>query len=591
MSKLSLRSKLILSYTFFILMPVLFIGLRCYQVSEEKILEIAQRNVHEIIIKNNEILDAELLKIKESGMLIGRDMRLYDYLLHEEENLNDNALKADRAVTGIIKNYFPPASEVYSAQIVTRRFVYGDNTSLFNPEEFRQSSLYDIAKEGNGTLVWIPPYDFVFKFGFFRYDAIRNNRVVFSAVSQLNPFTSVYGSDIRSLPADVEPPTLVVNIRAEMLQEKFKGSIPVKGVDLYIADAKGELIFFDGIKQDYAPFWLDAIMNSGSPTGTLNFDEKRLSLCYDTSRITGWVSVAVMPIGYLMGDTLRSLAGSITFVTLLFIVIALGVAVLFSGKIAKPVKKLVYAMREMESGNLDINITETNKDEFGYLLEQFNDMNKSINLLIEENYAVQLREKEMEINALNLQVNPHFLYNTLSVINYTALENGQNATSDMIMCLCTMLSYTFRNKNETGLLKEELSWLDSYIKVMQFRFEGKFTVSYDIDEALMNCEVPKLFLQPFVENAIIHGFKYTDSGGLLLVSGVIKENNCVFTVQDNGIGLERDITVGENSAIGISNVDKRIKLMYGATYGITVTSEKGAGVKVDITFPMRSVVQ
>ncbi|GJM69152.1 hypothetical protein HMSSN036_13680 [Paenibacillus macerans] len=198
---------------------------------------------------------------------------------------------------------------------------------------------------------------------------------------------------------------------------------------------------------------------------------------------------------------------SYTFYLALFLLIfSLLLALMFANSITRPIHQLLRAIKKTGEGEFDTRVPVESYNEMGLLIHKFNQMNAKIKNLIEENYKVKLREKETQIMSLNIQLNPHFLYNTLNIMNWTALENDQKELSRMIVSLSAMLQYTSENSRDTGDLAEDLNWLRHYLFLTNERFEGKFTVTYDISPELYSYQVPKLFLQPFVENAIVHGF-------------------------------------------------------------------------------------
>lgn len=192
--------------------------------------------------------------------------------------------------------------------------------------------------------------------------------------------------------------------------------------------------------------------------------------------------------------------------------------------------------------------------------------------------------------ALNLQLDPHFMYNTLNVINLISVENGQDEISEMIVSLSKMLKYTVKATSDLVPFKGDWEYLQSYILIMTKRFEGHFHVDTDIDPLLFTYGVPKFFLQPFVENAFVHAFHGTRSGGILTITGRMDDKGCrVFEVTDNGSGISNEIMeriLSDNDAsVGIQNVNKRIKIMYGELYGVSFETILGKGTTVTIRLP------
>lgn len=329
--------------------------------------------------------------------------------------------------------------------------------------------------------------------------------------------------------------------------------------------------------------WLKNAITSEQGTKMVNVKGRSILLVYEAMKTTGWVSYIAIP----MEDVLGHLSTIRTY-TLFFLgfmmLIAVILAYLLSVYISKPITDMKQAMKVMEKGHFDIRIPERGYDELGDLVIRFNQMNEKIKDLIEENYKSRLRAKESELMALNLQLNPHFLYNTLTTMYWIALEHKQQELGRLIISLAEMLQITTRNKNETWSLETDLNWLEKYIYIMQNRFENKFTVEYDIDPILLQMEVPKLFLQPFVENSIIHGFAEMESGGRIKITAWIEKQLVCFKVEDNGLGIQKDhirrIQAGEIRSTGIKNVDRRVRLLYGMEYGVALHSPEDKGTFV-----------
>lgn len=160
----------------------------------------------------------------------------------------------------------------------------------------------------------------------------------------------------------------------------------------------------------------------------------------------------------------------------------------------------------------------------------------------------------------------------------------------MLVCLSNMLHYTSRKEWGAVHLSEEIEWMKNYFYIMTVRFEEKFTVSYEIDSMLYDYKVPRLLFQPFVENAILHGFDQTESGGLIRIRGWVDDGTRYFEVADNGRGMSSDavnaILYRESSSIGIKNTIARIRMTYGEEYGVVISSKPGFGTKVTITLPL-----
>ena len=232
---------------------------------------------------------------------------------------------------------------------------------------------------------------------------------------------------------------------------------------------------------------------------------------------------------------------------------------------------------------------------------------KELELAIINKYSRQLLYIQAQIDALQTQINPHFLYNTLEEIRGLALIKDENDIASMTEALALMFRYSISQDNKNVTFEQELRNLENYILIQKFRFSDKFTLRYELDksdEALMNYRLPKLTIQPIVENAIQHGLNTMDEGGLITIKAVPTQNRLLIRISDNGIGMSADlleqlnhklensaaedsqISTVEKTGIALINVNLRIKLTYGVQYGLFVSSTPNVGTTVEISLPL-----
>ena len=247
-------------------------------------------------------------------------------------------------------------------------------------------------------------------------------------------------------------------------------------------------------------------------------------------------------------------------------------------------------MARLGDGEFMIHLPEAKNDEFGFLARRFNEMDERIHALIVENYEIKLREKEAQIMALNLQLNPHFLYNTLSTISWMAVDAGQSDIVEAISHLSNMLQQSFRNKCDTCTVEEDLNWLRDYLYIMNLRFENRFTVDIRMDPGLIQTRIPRSMFQPVLENTIVHGFEDMDAGGKILLEGRIENDGFrVFRIKDNGSGFEpgrvEAVLNVEADGVGLSNLNHRLQILYKDRYTLKIHTAIGRGTEVIIRLP------
>ncbi|MFC5529862.1 cache domain-containing sensor histidine kinase [Cohnella yongneupensis] len=273
----------------------------------------------------------------------------------------------------------------------------------------------------------------------------------------------------------------------------------------------------------------------------------------------------------------------------------------FSGKLSASIRKVVKAMRIASQGALTVQVEHASKDEISAIAFNFNKMMTTVNDLMAEVKDTGEKRKEAEIRALEAQINPHFLYNSLDSINWLAIEKDEHQISEMLKGLAQILRYSIKDSNKPVSVREELEWMDRYVFLQLHRFRSSFVCTVDKDEQALDCVMPKLILQPFIENAIIHGFSGVKQGGRLHIGIRMlteHERAIEITIEDNGNGMDEaklaglqagsvaDGGAGGGTGIGIRNVIDRLRMYYGDAASCHIHSRPGQGTTVRIIVPM-----
>ncbi|MFC5649427.1 sensor histidine kinase [Paenibacillus solisilvae] len=590
---MTFKARLLMSYMILIALPLLVLSTLFYKTSLKVVTEQAQKNVYAIVQKNNEVIDTKLGVVDQSSRALFVDKDLFQIFSKLSPDKEEELVAADRQISAILSKYFSQNEDVYAYQLWTSYFSFGTSRALPQGDP-TLSKIYKEAELAAGKMVWYPTYDFIDMFE--QPWLTKGNiefRYLFSATRLLN-FSHLEDSTLVKLNPDVERPVLTISYKSTVLDELFEKSIPT-GSRYLVLDPNDIVVAGSDevqITKSYKKQWIDAFRKTGSGTQRMKLDGENMIVCYDRSELTGWMSIVITPESALVS----SLVPVIRTSTILIALILIGVAFLFAyfilGRITGPIKKLLGAMRSVGEGDFQTRVEVGRNDEFGILLQRFNRMNDRIHLLVKENYEIKLKEKEAEIHALNMQMNPHFLYNTLNIMNWTAIENNQKELSKMLVCLSNMLHYTSRKEWGAVHLSEEIEWMKNYFYIMTARFEGKFTVRYEIDPVLYDVKLPRLLFQPFVENAILHGFNQLEDGGLITIRGWTENESRYFEIRDNGRGISEEtiqaILFKEPSSVGIKNTISRIQMAYGDSYGVHIHSSAGLGTRVVIHLPAKT---
>ncbi len=320
-----------------------------------------------------------------------------------------------------------------------------------------------------------------------------------------------------------------------------------------------------------------------------------------------WTIVSTTPSQDLNVELTQTKRYLLIVVTILIIVSAL-IALIVSRTISSPLARLVRQMEQVENGNFRGMVNVTSYEEINGLVASFNHMVRRVEELIERVKLSSVSEKNAELHALQSQVNPHFLYNTLDMIYWMLDEKGNDRLGEVVLSLSQMFRYSshWEGKAEV-MLREEVEQIRHYLTIIQMRLEDRLTVEIRIDERWMDLIVPKMLLQPVIENAVKHGLEANRGQGLLVVEAVPDEQYLNIHVSDNGAGmtaetlynLHRSLLVPENEpqdeaavaargrqGIGMQNVHQRLKYMFGDEYGIGIESKPGEGTRVTLRLPL-----
>jgi two-component system sensor histidine kinase YesM len=586
---MTFKARLLLSYLILIALPLLVLSTIFYRTSLNVVTEQAQKNVYAVVQKNNDVINTKLGIADQNSRSLFVDKDLFQIFNNLNPEAAEELVAADRKVTAILSKYFSQNEDVYAAQLWTSYYSFG---LLAMPQgDPAQSQIYKAAEQAAGKMVWYPTYDFIKMFDQpWLKDGTFDYRYLFTATRLLN-FSHLEDSTLVKLKPNVERPVLTISYKSTVLDELFEKSIPA-GSTYMVLDPDDVVVASSDKSQvtgTYKQDWVGAFRAQGSGTTRLRLNGANQIVVFDRSAVTGWLSIVITPESALVG----SLVPVIRTSTLVSALALGGVALLFAyfilGHVTVPIKKLISAMRSVGEGDFQKQVEVDRNDEFGLLSQRFNRMNDRIQLLVKENYEIKLKEKEAEIHALNMQMNPHFLYNTLNIMNWTAIENNQKELSKMLVCLSGMLHYTSRKDWGAVSLSDELEWMRNYFYIMSARFEGKFSVTYEIEPSLYEGKLPRLLFQPFVENAILHGFSGLEEGGLIAIRGWTEGDSRYFQIRDNGRGISKDgidaILYKESASVGIKNTISRIQLAYGEAYGIRIQSALGEGTSVTVQLP------
>ena len=375
-----------------------------------------------------------------------------------------------------------------------------------------------------------------------------------------------------------------------------QNTIGTKGY-AFILDEYGNIVYHPQQQQLYNELQtenIDLVMKSDSDTVLTGTGRKDKLYSISRSNKTGWTVVGCMSVEELLQKSYEAQRSYVLIAAVLMIV-----ALLFSRQIARsftyPIQRLRDSMKKVQEGNFsgaDVEIESEN--EIGSLTRSFNVMTHRIQELMEQNVRDQEAKRKSEVKALQSQINPHFLYNTLDSIIWMAEGKKNEEVVLMTASLARLLRQSISNEDEVVPVSQEVEYARGYLTIQKMRYKDKLEFEISVDPSILNIPLIKLVLQPVIENAIYHGLKYKESKGLLQVKGFMKDGKAVLQVIDNGVGMDEETLAHiydrhkvnyHSNGVGVYNVQKRLQLYYGSEYGITYESKKGEGTTATITIP------
>lgn len=479
-----------------------------------------------------------------------------------------------QSVDGYINSVHVLSSGNGSEDLAFHYSVY--NTFFNNEEKFEELVEYGTLDKENKNLMLIPPHTTAYYYG--------NQERVFTVAR--NYF------DLRG-PVGKTPYVATIFLDVDIKRiDKIFGSVEFTGNEqIYVVDEDGKCFYSNN----------DDVIGSNLAQNLQDIqkDEDWFVVSADGKKY-GLSVYICMDAGVAFSD-IRKMQRLMYGCILLSILLLFAGSFYFSDRLTKPMQRLVNQMKKVGKGNFDIEIPVQSSDEIGALAESFNEMSRELKKYIDQSYLAQIRQNEAELTALKSQIYPHFLYNTLEIIRMTALEDEEKSkVPEMIEALSQQIHYIIGPMQDLVPLEQEITIVRKYVYLLNCRIKGKVKLMVNAQGASM-IQVPKLILQPLVENAYVHGIKPKQGSGSIMIEAHRKGDTLEISVMDNGVGMNQDgidkiLRLLEGDApgiknqynwqsIGLKNVHDRIRYLYGEEYGIQITSTVGVGTMICVVLP------
>lgn len=584
----SIKKMFLICLLTFIICPLVLIALLMNQKMSQIISRQTHENRLEILKQSQKNISSVLSEVDRiSVSLLSNDslQEYCDFYINAKNSKNysgDFSLRQQQLKDHIIRftnELAVSKSYIHSISIISDRESIIQYGGFVDPQDTRYFE-NAIAQKGRGY--WTPVYQIDYG-----YDSKFNVPVVsyIRCVNDLNAFRTLAMEKI--------------TIKEQALRSIYAVKSENQHEDdlLFIISNTGNIISAEDKEllntkiSDYALMEGNMDMDNGyfkikSKTGSK-------SIFYSSIENTTWKLIQVVSRKTM--DLPMAMVNQIIIISILLCILFSILFTLIQNKyVIKPIISLSKEMKKIEGGDFEVSLPVLSENETGMLTVQFLNMAKELKYLFETVYQAEIKEREAELMALQMQINPHFLYNTLDAIYWLAYKNKDYLVGRQIEALANIFRHTLNSGNELTTIREELLHLQNYMQIQKIRLGERITLEIDTQPEFEYCQTLKLILQPLVENAIIHGLEEKEEGGVIKVSVERIGDHMRYTIMDNGLGTdEQAIRNALNSpqsstgkCLALKNIHDRVRIKYGSDYGLQFYSTANLGTRVLVTFPI-----
>ena len=585
----SIQSSIFCAVSILVLSAVLAVTVVSLRYTNSSIYENSVMYTQTIIGQLNQNIDSYISYMDNIASLVAGSGDAYKYL-YSESGIDALSLKeynqCRQRLTEQFKTILKGRSDIRNIGIVRRE---NESSSLFNNGMSTRNQNLKLD-----TQHWYA--DAVGKYDHYNLTSSHVQNVI----SGERPWVITLSRGIRNYTGEGDSDGVVfIDLNYSAISELCtQNSVGTKGY-VFILDQDGNIVYHPQQQQLYNELQtenISLIMNAKTDVVTAGKgdDEKIYALSH--SETTGWTIVGCMNMSELLKNSRKARS--------IYVLVALGliaVALVISSEIARnitlPIQKLRDSMKRVQKGDFSAAEIEVYSDnEIGSLTRSFNVMTHKIQDLMAQNIQEQEQKRKIELKALQSQINPHFLYNTLDSIIWMAEGKKNEEVVLMTASLARLLRQSISIENELVTIGQEVEYVRSYLTIQKMRYKDKLEFEINVDPRITHAKIIRLVLQPIVENAIYHGLKYKESKGMLKVHGYELGERIIIDITDDGVGMDEETLKHiydkhkvnyHSNGVGVYNVQQRLVLYYGKEYGIIYHSEKGKGTTATVVIPKK----
>jgi two-component system sensor histidine kinase YesM len=591
-------NRLLASFAIFSLVPLLITGIFAYYQSSKAMQTKISTYSIQVMNQVSENIKNELVQIENDSVniafsdLIQNTLETFETL--NEWDKNDVELKLHNMLIKRFSTFKSVSDVLVFTKSKEKIIAYGDLQFKFRLKPDYLNSILEETISENGVPLWtiqdkdneedsVNPK--------FRIDNYGNRGIL------------LYRS-FKSLQQGIPLGYIIIRVDESYILNKFKHIDLGQGADIFILNSDGRVMSGRSPEIQAASMYPDRKLiqeikqNKGHEIYSFNrmISGKRNLIAYTYIPSADWYVVSAIPFSYINDESIR-IGIYIAILGVICFVLALLLSFIVSKSISNPLKQLLDSTNNVKKGKFLIHIEDRSSDELGVVITNFNNMVRELQFLIDEVKSKEDLKRRAELSTLQAQINPHFLSNTLNTVRWLANVQKAENISSLITSLIQLLHICMGKGGELITVREEIEYVKNYLNIMDYRYYDKFRVHFEMEEGILDSKILKFIMQPIVENSLLHGIEPMEGQGLIVIKGYRVEDKLILTITDNGVGIPSNKLSnlmqeklqnkeGRLSGMGIRNVDERIKLYFGESYGISIQSVPNMLTTIEITIPI-----
>ncbi|MCM3443070.1 sensor histidine kinase [Metabacillus halosaccharovorans] len=574
---LSLKVKSILIFTMVVFLPIVTLGtlilVEMNKVLKEQAFDYTERNLNTVQTSINNMI--QNIDDISTYMIFSDEFRSF---LAETSTTEDQPRykELEEDLKGFFLFHLMSKNHINS---ITVKGINGNELYLGDPIKANEDQWMNRAEKGAGKITWSYAYP-IYSYWEGEVNVISMSRVI----NDINNINKKIGS-------------VTIRVNEKTLTDMLNKGVTQEQGSTFILNGDGHVVLHQNTKwfgKKYPNQELLQEINE-NPEKSFYYSINDEEYLVSTTEIesNGWRLVTMIDEQTILKE-LRGVSNAIFIFLIVAFVLGLIAIIGFYYSIINPILDLTKKTKQVEEGDFSVVVRVTNQDEIGKLKYRFNKMVEQIQYLINTKYRLEIKQRESELTALQNQINPHFLYNTLDMIRWTARMENALETSRLIELLSKMFRISLSKGKLWIPLQQELLYVESYLELQKKRLGSKLTYSIDLDQHIKDVLVLKQILQPLVENSILHGFKGKKEVGMIEISSFAEENDVMIDIKDNGIGVNTqqmntyllEESNHDNKGFALSNVNDRLITLFGSEYGLTFLEPEQPGTWVRIRLPL-----